>query len=66
MVKDEDVFPIGTVVRLKSTGEFCKITGHNWLRPELKKHFLNYFCEIEGKKGRYAVYHNEVELEALP
>lgn len=66
MVSDSEVYPIGTIVRLKSTGEFCKIVSHNWLRPELKKHFLNYFAEIEGKKGKFAVYHSEVELEALP
>lgn len=66
MVRDEDVYPIDTIVRLRDTGEFARITGHNWLRPELKKHFLNYFAEIEGKKGQFAVYHSEVELEALP
>ena len=68
MVKDEDVYPVGTIVRLRKTGEFARITQYCWLRPELQKYFLNYLAEIEGMVplGLYAIYHDEVDLEVLP
>ena len=66
MISDSEVYPIDTIVRLKDTGEFARITGHNWLRPETNQHFLNYYAELEGKEGVFAIYHHDCELEALP
>lgn len=67
MVKDEDVYPIDTVVRIKKTGEFAMVKKHGWLRPERREHFLHYLAIIEGREdGLYALYHEEVDLEALP
>lgn len=66
MTKDEDVYPEGTVVRLKKTGEFAIIKQVCYLRPELKKYFMHYLADIEGRGGPFAVYHNDLELEVLP
>ena len=66
MISDSEVYPIDTIIRLKDTGEFARITGHNWLRPETNQHFLNYYAIIESKEGVFAIYHHECELEALP
>jgi hypothetical protein len=64
-VKDEDVYMIGTVVRLKRTGEFAIIKKQCFLRED--KFFLNYLGEIEGRLGGvYALYHEDLELECLP
>jgi len=64
MVKDEDIYPIDTVVRIKKTGQFAIIkqiafqfNGRN---------FLHYLGNIEGRDGLYALYHDEIDLEALP
>ena len=67
-MEDSETYPTGTVVRIRKTGEFARITRHNWLRPELKKFFLNYFADVEGRNptGPYALFHDEVDLEALP
>ena len=66
--KDKDVYPIDTIVRLKKTGEFARITGHGWLRPERKEFFLHYYAEIEGRKGTTwcLAHHDELVLECLP
>jgi hypothetical protein len=64
-VKDEDTYMIGTVVRLKRTGEFAIIKERCFLRED--KFFLNYLGEIEGRgSGLYALYHEDIELECLP
>jgi hypothetical protein len=65
-MNDADVFPAGTVVRIKKTNEFALIKKIQWLRPESAKHFLHYEAEIEGKIGIYALYHQDLELECLP
>lgn len=62
--KDDEVYPIGTVVRLKKTGQFAIIRKQVFLMGE--KNFLHYTGEIEGREGLYAIYHDDVELEALP
>lgn len=67
--KDDEVYPIGTVVRLKKTGEFALIIGHAFLKDN--RNFLHYEGRIEGRKhssdtSHYAIYHDEIELEALP
>jgi len=66
MVKDEGIYPIGTVVRRKKTGEFAIIKRYTFQHEG--KNFLNYLGQIEGKNesDMYALYHNEIELEALP
>ena len=64
MVKDEDAYPIGTVVRIRATGQFAVIRKKAFLKDG--KNFLNYLAEIEGKKGLYAIYHEDVDLENLP
>ena len=67
MVKDEEIFPIDTVVRIKSTGEFALIKKVSYLRDETKYQFLNYLAVIEGRgEGTYALYHDDIELEAWP
>lgn len=66
MVRDEDIYPIDTVVRIKKTGEFAMITAHGFQKDG--RGFLNYLANIEGRKppGPYAIYHEDVDLEALP
>lgn len=60
---DYDVFPINTVVRRRTTGEFAIIRKRVFLRED--KFFLHYLGEIENKEGLYCLIHDEVELEAL-
>jgi hypothetical protein len=63
--KDDEVYPVGTVVRLKKTGQFAKITHQDFQFEG--KGFLNYRGVIEGRGDRhYALYHDDIELEALP
>lgn len=62
MTRDEDVYPVGTVVRIKKTGQFAIIKDVCFLKNG--KNFLNYLGEIEGRGGGlYAIYHEDVELE---
>ena len=56
--------PTGTVVRLKKTGEFAVIIGHNRMQQRLDT-FLNYYVEIEGRPGTWAAYDDDFELECL-
>lgn len=66
--KDEEVYPVGTVVRLQKTGEFALIQKRVFLKNG--KNFLHYLGQIEGRDsglpGYYVIYHDEVDLEALP
>lgn len=65
--KDNDIYPIETVVRIKRTGEFAIIRGHGFLKDG--KGFLHYLGDIEGRettRGFFALYHDDIELEALP
>lgn len=62
--KDDEVYPIGTVVRLKRTGQFALIKDVAFLLNG--QSFLHYTGEIEGREGNYAIYHEDVELECLP
>ncbi|MBL0741363.1 hypothetical protein [Chryseolinea lacunae] len=58
-------YPVGTVVRLKKTGEFAIIVDKAYLKDE--KEFLNYYANIEGRAdGRWALYDGDFELECLP
>lgn len=56
-LKDEDVWPLDTIVRLKKTHEFARIVSHTWLRPEIPRYFLHYSVEIEdrGVHGAYCL-----------
>lgn len=62
--KDDEIWPIGTVVRIKKTGQFALIKDYGFVKDG--KGFLNYYGEIEGREGQYALYHDDIELEALP
>lgn len=60
-----DNFEAGTVVRLKKTGELAVIRQLFYLKDGMN--FLHYLGEIEGRRrGLYALYHDDVELECLP
>lgn len=65
MVSIQDVYPIETIVRLKKTGEFAIIKQRTFLNAD---NFLNYLAIIEGRgeNDLYAIYHENVDLEALP
>jgi len=58
-------FPLGTVVRLKKTGEFALIASRNELMGNPES-FLNYYLQIEDRPGLWAGYDADLELEALP
>ncbi|HEY8937139.1 MAG TPA: hypothetical protein VIM65_18060 [Cyclobacteriaceae bacterium] len=62
--KDDEAYPVGTVVRLKKTGQLALIKDKAFVYDG--KNFLHYDAEIEGRKGIYAIYHGDVELECLP
>ena len=64
MVKDEDTYPIETVVRIRKTGQFAIIVKKTFLKDG--KGFMNYLAQIEGREGMYALYHEDIDLEALP
>jgi len=65
MVRDEDIYAIGTVVRRNTTGELAIIQQYTFQHQG--KGFLNYLGQIEGKgDGLYALYHEEIDLECLP
>lgn len=62
--KDDEVYPTGTVVRLKKTGEFAIIRDHTF--QHMARGFLNYLGGVEGRDGLYAIYHDDIEVEHLP
>ena len=61
--KDDEVYPIGTIVRLKKTGQFARINNVTSLFNGKK--FLHYTGE-KDREGQYAIYHRDIELECLP
>jgi hypothetical protein len=63
-MKDKDIYRIDTVIRIKKTNQFAIIRQHGFVKDG--KRFLHYLGEIEGKEGLYALYHDDIELEALP
>lgn len=66
MVKDDQVYPLDTVVRLKKTGQFALIRSRTFLSPG-EKNFLHYLAIIEDRgEGQYCIFHEDVELECLP
>jgi len=65
MIKEADIYPLGTVVRRKKTGEFAIIKKYTYQHEG--RGFLNYLGHIEGKGGNlYALYHDDIDLECLP
>jgi hypothetical protein len=64
-IERPDPFSVGTVVRIRKTGQFALITSFFYLKN--KKDFLHYLGKIEGRgEGEYALYHQDLELECLP
>lgn len=63
MIREEDVYPPGTVVRIKKTNEFAVIRKVHRFIDGSYQHYLAF---VEGKEGLYVVYHQDIELEALP
>jgi hypothetical protein len=63
-VKIEDVYPLETVVRKKSTGEFAIIKEQTFLKD---KAFLHYLGWIEGKgEHLYYLNHDDLDVECWP
>lgn len=64
--KDNEAYPVGSVVRIKKTGQFAVIRDRTFLKDG--KGFLNYLANLEDKgDGKlYALYHDDIELEHLP
>jgi hypothetical protein len=62
--KDNEVYPVDSVVRLKSTGQFAIIKRQSFQKNG--EGFLNYEGEIEGREGIYCLIHDRIELECLP
>lgn len=58
--RDEDVYPAGTRVRIKKTGEKAVIRDVVFLKDG--KNFLHYEGEIEGKEGHFVLYHRNIEV----
>lgn len=64
--KDDEVYPVETVVRIKKTGEFAIIKSRTFQKDG--RGFLNYLAQIDGRGegDLYALYHDDIELEHLP
>lgn len=62
--KDNELIPIGTTVVIThgiSKGKKAIITHQDFLKDG--KNFLNYRGTIEGRKGYFALYHHEIEIQ---
>lgn len=64
MVSDSDTYPEGTVVRIKKTGQLAIIKKRQFLKNG--RNFMHYLAEIEEREGLYCVFHEDIEVEALP
>lgn len=64
--KDDEVYPIGTVVRIIKTGEFALIKKQTFLMDGWL--FLHYLGNIEGREegALYCLIHSDLDLECLP
>lgn len=62
--KDHEVYSVGTVVRLKNTGQFATIKIQVFQMSG--QGFLHYLGEIEGQEGLYCLIHDRLEVECLP
>jgi hypothetical protein len=64
--KDDEAWLVGTVVRIKKTGEFAIVASKAFLTDNTRN-FLHYEGPIDGRgEGHYVFYHDDVELESLP
>ena len=64
-MRDEDTYPIGTVVRLRKTGEYAMLLKKSFMKDG--KGFMNYLAKVEGKgEELYALYHEDIDPEILP
>jgi hypothetical protein len=63
-MRDEDAYPIGTVVIWLKTGERAIIRKKGFQKDE--RGFLHYLGEFEDRPGLFALYHDEVMLDCLP
>jgi hypothetical protein len=61
--QEHEVWPAGTVIRRKDTGEFALIKQQIRM---LDGSFQYYLVEVEGKEGQYCAIHSRYELEAMP
>jgi hypothetical protein len=61
--REDEVWPVGTVIRKIETGEFALIRQ---IVRHLDGSFQYYLVEKEGKEGQYCAIHDRWELEALP
>jgi hypothetical protein len=64
--KDNELFPIDTVVRIRKTGEFAIIKDQVFL-SDFNRNFLHYRGIIDGRgESMWVLYHDDIELENLP
>lgn len=64
--KDDELLEVGTVVRLKETGEFGIILQQVFLMDG--RNFLHYEGRIYGRensRGMWAMYHERIEPTSL-
>jgi hypothetical protein len=61
--REEEVWPVDTVIRDKKTGVFGLIKQQVRMKDGS---FQYYLVEIEGRKGQYCAIHSEWEFEAPP
>lgn len=64
MTKGEDTYSVGTIVRIRKTGEFAIIRKRLFLKESKK--FFHYIGQIEGTDRLRSLYHEDLELESLP
>jgi hypothetical protein len=60
----EEVYPLDTIVRIRKTGLFARITHRTFLKDG--RTFQHYLAEIDGREGNYCIFHQDVDLECLP
>jgi hypothetical protein len=65
-LREEDLFPLETVVRVIKTGQFAIIKDYVY-QSTSKNDFQYYTGIIEGRgDGQYVLFPDEIELEVLP
>lgn len=66
--KDNELIPIGTTVTWTKPRSKEKVTAIiiNHCFQFQGRGFLNYEVELPGIRGRFAAYHDDIKLEALP
>jgi len=65
MGRDEETYPIGTIVRIRATGQFAIVVKKFFANEG--KGFMNYLAKVEGKgEDLVELYHDDIDAEALP